>query len=220
MNPNKGKVLLALSLVVSGLVGVGLALKQSPQRMALSEAPPAKIEPIAKPIQKAPEQSRSQDITNQLEQSNAAQLLKQLSNEADAKVKDSKSMIGDFIRQKTTEQRDHLKQVVVGALREAVTGEVTQRSPILSDEFKGMKLSPDQIDRLEKARQQMQTEIVRQLQNNPQLVKQLQADLQAGRLNQTLSQPLSNYRDAVAQVLTPEQQQKWQKNFDLSKFLK
>ncbi|MBD1844747.1 hypothetical protein H6F89_15345 [Cyanobacteria bacterium FACHB-63] len=218
MNPNQGKVLLALSLFVSALVGVGLAIRQPPHQVALSQAQPR--EQIAKPIQKAPQQNRSQDITNQLEQSNAAQLLKQLSNEADAKVKDSKSAIGDFIQQKTTEQRDHLKQAVVGALREAVTGEVTQRSRTFSDEFKGMKLSAEQIDRLERARQQMQTEIVRQLQNNPQLVKQLQADLQAGRLNQTLSQPLSNYRDAVAQVLTPEQQQKWQKNFDLSKFLK
>ncbi|MBD2078874.1 hypothetical protein [Leptolyngbya sp. FACHB-17] len=220
MNPNKGKVLLALSLVVSGLMGVGLALKQSPQHMALFEAPPTKIEPIAKPIQKTPAQSRSQDITSQLEQSNAAQLLKQLSKEADTKVQDSKSTIGDFIQQKTIEQRDHLKQSVVGALREAITGEVTQRANVLSDEFKGIKLSADQAAQLEKAHRQMQTEIVQQLKNDPQLVNQLKADLQAGRLNQTLSQSLSNYKDAVAQVLTPEQQQKWQKNFDLSKILK
>ncbi|MBD1824850.1 hypothetical protein H6F51_20485 [Cyanobacteria bacterium FACHB-DQ100] len=220
MNPNKGKVLLALSLVVSGLVGVGLALKQSPPRMAVFEAPPTKIEPIAKPIQKTPAQSRSQDITSQLEQSNAAQLLKQLSKEADTKVQDSKSTIAGFIQQKTIEQRDHLKQSVVGALREAITGEVTQRSSVLSDEFKGIKLSADQAAQVEKAHRQMQTEIVQQLKNNPRLVNQLKADLQAGRLNQTLSQSLSNYKDAVAQVLTPEQQQKWQKNFDLSKILK
>ncbi len=218
MNPNKGRVLIALALMVSGIVGVAVAMTQSSRGIALLQLPSAKMEPVstAKPTQKTvPQQSRSQEITDQLEHSNAAQLLKQLSNEADSTVKDSKSAIEGFIQQKTNEQRDYLKQIVVDAMREAVTGEATQPSKALSNEFKGIKLTSSQTGQIQQARREMQTEMVQQLQNNPQLIKQLQSDLQAGRLNQALSQPLSNYRNAIAQILSPQQQQKWQKNFDL-----
>ncbi|MER3476843.1 MAG: hypothetical protein C4287_10315 [Leptolyngbya sp. ERB_1_2] len=225
MNPNKGRVLISLALVVSGLVGA--AMTQSPRGIALLQSPPAKMEPAstapiqtAEPVQTVPQQSRSQELANQFEHSTAAQLLKQLTNEADTKVQDSKSAIEGFIQQKTNEQRQHLKQVVVDALREAVTGEVTQHSKALSDEFKGIKLTPDQTAQIQKARREMQTEIVQQLQNNPQLIKRLQSDLQAGRSNQALSNSLSNYSDVIAQILTPQQRQKWQKNFDLNKLLK
>jgi ribosomal protein L5 len=208
--------------MVSGIVGAAVALTQSPRGIALFQSPPVKTEPVStiKPIQKAvTQQSRSQELTDQLEQSNAAQLLKQLSGQADAKVKDSKSAIEGFIQQKTNEQRDHLKQIVIDALREAMTGEATQQSKALPDEFKGIKLTTEQTAQIQKARREMQTEIVQQLQNNPQLMQQLQSDLQAGRLNQALSQPLNQYSDTIAQILTPQQQQKWQKNFDLLKSL-
>jgi len=227
MNPNKGRVIISLALVASGMVGVISAMTQSPGRIALLQSPPAKMEPVstvptqtAKPIQTEPQQSRSQELANQFEHSTAAQLLKQLTNKADTKVQDSKSAIGSFIQRKTSEQREHFKQMVVDALREMVTEEVTQQSKALSDEFKGIQLSSDQTAQIQRARREMQTEIVQQLQNNPQLLKQLQSDLQAGRSNQALSDSLSNYSDAVAQVLTPQQRQKWQKNFDLHKVLK
>lgn len=222
MNPNKGRVLISLALMVSGIIGAAIAMTQSPRGIALLQSPSAKIAPVstANPTQKTvSQQSRSQEVTDQLEHSNAAQLLKQLSNEADTTVKDSKSAIEGFIQQKTTEQRDYLKQIVVDALREAVTGEATQQSKALSNEFKGIKLTSDQTTQIQKARREMQTEMVQQLQNHPQLINQLQSDLQAGRLNQVLSQPLSNYRDAIAQILTPPQQQKWQKNFNLNQAL-
>jgi hypothetical protein len=158
--------------------------------------------------------SRSQELSEQLKQSNAAKLLEQISGGADTKVNDAKSAIEGFIQQKTNEQRDYLKQVVIDALQEAITGEVTQQSSLISQEFKGVKLTPEQTTEIQRARRDMQSEIVQQLQNNPQLIQQLQADLQAGRLSQTLSQPLNSYSDAIAQILTPQQQQKWQKNFD------
>ncbi len=221
MNPNKGRVLISLALMVSGIVGVGIALIQSPRGIALLQVPFAKTEPVStvKPNPKeVPQQSRSQEIANQLKQSNAAQLLKQLSNEADSTVKDSKTAIEGFIQRKTTQQRDNLKRIVADALREAVTGEVTQRSTS-SGEFKGMKLTTEQNAEIQKAQRQMQVEMVRQIQNNPGLIQQLRSDLQQERLDPTLVQPIKNYSDAVAQVLTPQQQQKWQKNFDLGKLL-
>jgi len=219
MNPNKGRVLISLALMVSGIVGVAVAMSQSPRGIALLQNPlqasPAKTQPVAKPTPKpVAQESRSQEIAEQLEQSNAAKLLKELTQGADAKVQDSKSAIEGFIQRKANEQQDHLKQLVIGALREAVTGEVTQSSKTISQEFKGIKLTPEQTTEIQQARREMQTQIVQQLQNNPQLIQQLQADLQAGRLNQTLSQPLSNYRATIAQILTPQQQQKWQKDFD------
>ncbi|MBE9011900.1 hypothetical protein IQ250_16990 [Pseudanabaenaceae cyanobacterium LEGE 13415] len=218
MNPNKGRVLISLALMVSGMVGVAVALSQSPRGIALFQAPPAKIEPVktqpkATPKPAAPH-SRSQELSEQLEQSNAAKLLKQLTEGADAKVQDSKSAIERFIQRKANEQGNYLKQVVIDALREAVTGEVTQQSKTISQEFKDIKLTSEQRTAIQQARREMQTQIVQQVQNNPQLVQQLPADLQAGRLNQTLSQPLSNYSEAIAQILTPQQQQRWQKNFD------
>lgn len=215
MNPNKGRVLISLALMVSGMVGVGIALSQSPRGVALFQAPPTKTEPVINQAPKpAAQQSRSQELSEQLEQSNAAKLLKQLSEGTDTKVKDSKNAIEGFIQQKTTEQRGYLQQLVIDALREAITGEVTQQSKAIPQEFKGVKLTPEQTTEIQKARRNMQSEIVQQLQNNPQLIQQLQADLQAGKLNQTLSQPLNNYSSAIAQILTPQQQQKWQKNFD------
>lgn len=215
MNPNKGRVLISLALMVSGIVGVAVALTQSPRGIALLQAPPATIEPTVKSTPKpVVQESRSQELSEQLEQSNAAKLLEQLTEGADAKINDSKSAIEGFIQQKTNQQRDHLKQIVIDALREAVTGEVTQQSKAISQEFKGIKLTPEQTTEIQQARREMQSQIVQQLQNNPQLIQQLQADLPAGRLNQTLSQPLNTYRDTIAQILTPQQQQKWQKTFD------
>ncbi|BAU14755.1 hypothetical protein LEP3755_53060 [Leptolyngbya sp. NIES-3755] len=219
MNPNKGRVLISLALMVSGIVGVAVAMSQSPRGISLLQnplqAPPAKTQPTVKSTPKpVAQESRSQEIAEQLEHSNAAKLLKELTQGADAKVQDSKSAIEGFIQQKTNEQQDYLKQLVIDALREAVTGEVTQQSTAISQEFKGVKLTPEQMTEIQQARREMQTQIVQQLQNNPQLIQQLQADLQAGRLDQTLSQPLSNYRETIAQILTPQQQQKWQKNFD------
>ncbi|MGG6267698.1 hypothetical protein ACQ4M3_11430 [Leptolyngbya sp. AN03gr2] len=219
MNPNKGRVLISLALMVSGMVGVAVALSQSPRGIALLQTPlqtpPAKTQPTVKSTPKpVAQESRSQELSEQLEQSNAAKFLKQLTDGADAKVQDSKSAIEGFIQQKANEQQNYLKQLVIDALREAVTGEATQQSKAISQEFKGVKLTPEQTTRIQQARQEMQTQIVQQLQNNPQLIQQLQADLQAGRLNQTLSQPLNNYQDTIAKILTPQQEQKWQKNFD------
>lgn len=215
MNPNKGSVLIALALMVSGLVGITVALVQSPRRIALLQTPTAKTEPILNQSPKpAPQGSRSQEIADQLKQSNAAKLLKQLSEGADAKVKDSESAIGGFIQQKANEQQNYLKQMVMDALREAVTGQVTQRSTSIPQEFSGIKLTPKQSTQIQKARREMQTEVVQQLQSNPQIIQQLQTDLKARRLNQAVAQPLSNYRESIAQILTPQQQQTWQKNFN------
>ena len=221
MNPNQGRVLISLALMVSGMVGVAVALSQSPRGIALFQSPPAKIEPVStvKPVQKeVPQQSRSQEIAAQLGQSNAAQLLKQLSTEAGTTVKNSEGAIAGFIQHKVNQQRNYLKQIVVDALRESVTGEVTQRSTT-SGEFKGVNLTPEQSSEVQKARREMQSEMVKQFQNNPDLVTALQSDLQKGQLNSALSQPIKDYSTAVTRVLTPQQQQKWQKNFDLAKLL-
>lgn len=217
MNPNKGRVLITLALMVSGIVGVAIALSQSPRSASLFQTPPAKTEPVAvtQPIQKAPPKSRSQEIATQLDQSLAGQFLKQLSGQADTKVEESKSAIGNFIKQKTNEQREHLKQIVVEALQEAVSGEVNKQTPSLTQslttEFKGLQLTPDQSAQIQQARRVMQAEIVKELQAKPELLKQIQS----GKADQNLSQPLKNYSDVVTSILTPQQREKWQKNFSL-----
>ncbi|HTL90144.1 MAG TPA: hypothetical protein VL134_12145 [Leptolyngbya sp.] len=230
MEPNKGRVLISLALLVSGIVGAAVALSQSPRGMELFEAPLVQTQPMNQPVatikpiqqaprQETPQQSRSQEVEKQLEQSNAAKLLDQLSNKADSAVQDSKNAVEGFIQRKATEQRDRLKQAAVDALREAITGKVTQQSTSLSDEFKGIQLTAEQNAEIQNARKTLQSELVKQFKENPNLVEQLQSELQKGRLDTTLSQPVTNYSNDVTQILTPQQQQQWQKNFNLGKLL-
>jgi hypothetical protein len=214
MNPNKARVLISLALMVAGGVGAAVALNQSPS-ISPSQAPLAQTEPVVaqkvaqKPIQQVPQQSRSQEIATQLDQSMAGQFLKQLSGQADAKVESSKSAIGNFIQQKTDEQRQHLKQIVIDALEETVSGEVKKQTESLRTEFKGVQLTPDQSAQIQQARREMQAEIVKELQANPDLLKQIQT----GKVDQTLSQPLKDYSQVVTSVLTPQQRAQWRKNF-------
>lgn len=220
MNPNKARVLISLALMVAGGVGVVVALNQSPSDISSFQAPSTQPEPVVvqkvtqkvaqKPIQQVPQQSRSQEIATQLDQSMAGQFLKQLSGEADAKVEASKSAIGNFIQQKTDEQRQHLKQIVIDALEETVSGEVKKQTESLKAEFKGVQLTPDQSAQIQQARREMQAEIVKELQANPELLKQIQT----GKVDQTLSQPLKDYSQVVTTVLTPQQRAQWRKNFN------
>lgn len=213
MNPNKGRVLISLALMVSGMVGVAVALSQSPRSATLFQNPPAKTEPVAvtKTIQQTPPKSRAQEIATQFDQSLAGQLLKGLSNQADEKVQDSKTAVGNFIKQKTDEQRENLKQIVIETLQETVSGEVNKQTQLLKTEFNGVQLTPDQLAQIQQARREMQAEIMRELQANPELIKQIQS----GKVDQNISQPLKDYRDVVASVLTPQQREQWQKNFSL-----
>jgi hypothetical protein len=205
--------------MVAGGVGAAVALNQSPS-ISPSQAPLAQTEPVVAqkvaqkpiqqvPLQQVPQQSRSQEIATQLDQSMAGQFLKQLSGQADAKVESSKSAIGNFIQQKTDEQRQHLKQIVIDALEETVSGEVKKQTESLRTEFKGVQLTPDQSAQIQQARREMQAEIVKELQANPDLLKQIQT----GKVDQTLSQPLKDYSQAVTSVLTPQQRAQWRKNF-------
>lgn len=213
MNPNKGRVLISLALMVSGMVGVAIAISQSSRSATLFQPSSAKTEPVAaiQPVHSAPQQSRSQEIADQLDQSLAGQLLKRLSNRADEKVQGSKTALGNLIKQKTDEHRDHLKQIVLEALEETVSGEVKNQTQSLKFEFKDIQLTPDQSAQVQQARRQMQAEIMREIQANPDLVKQIQS----GKVAQNLSQPLQEYRNVVTSVLTPQQQGQWQKNFSL-----
>jgi Spy/CpxP family protein refolding chaperone len=210
MNPITGRVLLSLALIGAGFVGVAAALNQAPRSIV---APPEKAVAVKKPVQQAP--SRSSEIATQLDQSMAGQFLKQMTGQADAKVEESKSAIGNFIKQKTDEQRDYLKQVVVEALQETVSGEVKKQTDSLKAEFKGVKLTPDQSTQIQQARREMQSEIVKEIQTNPDLIKQIQA----GKADQNLAQPLKNYSQVVTSVLTPQQKEQWQKNFNVLKAL-
>lgn len=216
MNPNKARVLISLALMVAGGVGALVALNHSPSDISSFQTPPAQPEPVVvqkvaqKPIQQAPQQSRSQEIATQLDQSMAGQFLKQLSGQADAKVEASKSAIGNFIKQKTDEQRQYVKQIVIDALEETVSGEVKKQTESLKAEFKGVQLTPDQSAQIQQARREMQAEIVKELQANPELLKQIQT----GKVDQTLSQPLKDYSQVVTTVLTPQQRAQWRKNFN------
>lgn len=221
MNPNQGRVLITLALMVSGMVGVVVALTQSPRSALLFQEPPAKTEPVAatkpvtttQPVQQSPPSSRSQEIATQLDQSLAGQLLKQLSQQADTKVQGSKTAIDRFIQQKTDEQRESLKQLVIEALQQTAAGEVKKQSQAFSNEFKGIQLTPAQSAQIQQARRDMQTAMVQQLQSNPELLKQVQSDRETGNLDRALSQPLNGYNQVVTQVLTPQQREQWQKNF-------
>jgi hypothetical protein len=219
MNPTLAKILLTIALLTAGVVGIRVATNiplSEPQAVAPSPEPePSAVEsPKPKPTA-AVKKTRSQDIAEQFDRSLAGKLLQDLSNAKDAKVREAEDAIAGFIQQKTDEHREYLKQIVLEAISESLSGVVPQNSDFLNKEFKGIELTPAQEKEIQQARETLRSQTAQMLQANPEMLKKLQSDLQAGKLDDTFSRPLKVYTDAVSGILTPEQRQEWQKRFKL-----
>jgi hypothetical protein len=219
MNPTLAKILLTIALLSAGVVGIRIAMNTPPSEpQAVAPSPESSIVPVEQPQPKptaAVKKTRSQDFAEQFDRSLAGKLLKDLSGAKDAKVREAEDAIAGFIKQKTDEQREYLKQIVLEAISESLSGVVPQGSDFLTKEFKGMELTPDQEKQIQQARETLRSQTAQMLQANPEMLMKLQADLQAGKLDETFSKPLKAYSDQVSGILTPEQRQEWQKRLKL-----
>ncbi len=220
MNSTLAKILLLIAVITSGFVGIKLAT-DAPLGEPEASTPTPKLAPVAveqpqpKQTPSTEPRTRSRDLSEQFDRSLAGKVLERLSNEKDAKIKEAQGAIEGFIQQKTNEKREQLKQIAIEALNESLSGIVPNDANLFAKEFKGISLTPEQEADIQQARQKMRSQISDLLKANPAMLQQLQADLEAGKLDRTLSEPLNNYRDAVSSALTPEQKKQWKKHFKL-----
>jgi cell shape-determining protein MreC len=220
---NKSLSLMAIAISLAGITGVVIAVGQSLNRVQFAQTPAQSI-PSQPASEKRPKRldERQAEVADQLANSTAGQLTSKLSEGVNSAVENSKTAIGQFIQQKLDEQRAQLQQTIVDALKtnaqkgvnsaiEAAFGEVDRN---FAAEFEGIKLTSDQQAQIRQARQKMQQDAAKILQSNPDLALGQLQKADAKQLQDSLAVPLKTYVNSIATMLTPEQRQKWQQNFD------
>ena len=87
----------------------------------------------------------------------------------------------------------------------------------LRKEFRGIELTPEEFEQVSQARRQFRQELAEAIKNNYGSIIQLvflpqsEAETQAGKV---LGNPITNYSDAISQILTPEEIKIWQQNME------
>jgi hypothetical protein len=231
-NQNKSIVLMSSAIALAGMIGVGVAIHQSGVQIPLSfmetsgnDRPPS--QPASEPaptLERRPKrlEERQAELVDRLSNTTAGRITSQLPNEVNAAVQNSKTAIGQFVQKKLNEQQTRLQQALVEGLKSksneginsAMDAALAEVDRSIATEFQNIQLTPQQQSQIQQARQKMQSDAVRILQSNPELVLEQLKNSDIKPLQEALAVPLRTYINTIASTLTPEQRQKWQQNFD------